>query len=87
METARAAATIEPWPPSRTQCTGASSHAPTRPSRPSPRSWPSGGPLRRGAQLMTEYGTAHLVVVDPTTSPPLGVLSTLDVARTLASES
>jgi CBS domain-containing protein len=41
-------------------------------------------PLRRGAQLMTEYGTAHLVVVDPSTSEPLGVLSTLDVARTLA---
>lgn len=44
-------------------------------------------PLLRGAQLMTEYGTAHLVVVDPSTSQPLGVLSTLDVARTLALES
>ena len=44
-------------------------------------------PLRRGAQLMTEYGTAHLVVVDPATSRPLGVLSTLDVARTLANGS
>jgi CBS domain-containing protein len=43
-------------------------------------------PLRRGAQLMAEYGTAHLVVVDPSSTQPLGVLSTLDVARTLANE-
>jgi CBS domain-containing protein len=37
--------------------------------------------LERAAQLMQEYGTAHLVVVDPETVQPLGVLSTLDVAR------
>ena len=37
--------------------------------------------LERAAQLMQEYGTAHLVVVDPETVQPIGVLSTLDVAR------
>jgi CBS domain-containing protein len=40
--------------------------------------------LQRAAQLMTEYGTAHLVVVDPPTPRPVGVLSTLDIARVLA---
>ena len=40
--------------------------------------------LERAAQLMREYGTAHLVVVDPRTDRPLGVLSTLDVAKALA---
>ena len=40
--------------------------------------------LQRAAQLMTEHGTAHLVVVDPGTLRPVGVLSTLDVARALA---
>lgn len=40
--------------------------------------------LRRAAQLMTEYGVAHLVVVEPDTGRPIGVLSTLDLARRLA---
>jgi CBS domain-containing protein len=40
--------------------------------------------LQRAAQLMTEHGTAHLVVVDTTTLRPVGVLSTLDVARALS---
>lgn len=40
--------------------------------------------LRRGAQLMTEYRTSHLVVVDPGSGRPVGVLSTLDVAREIA---
>jgi CBS-domain-containing membrane protein len=43
-------------------------------------------PLGRAAQLMTEYGTAHLVVVDPATTRPTGVISTLDVARALSRE-
>lgn len=38
--------------------------------------------LQRAAQLMTEHGTAHLVVVDPERRP-VGVLSTLDVATAL----
>ena len=40
--------------------------------------------LHRAAQLMTEYGVAHLVVVEPDTGRPVGVLSTLDLARELA---
>jgi CBS domain-containing protein len=40
--------------------------------------------LERAAQLMTEHGVAHLVVVDPVHDRPLGVLSTLDVAAALA---
>jgi CBS domain-containing protein len=41
-------------------------------------------PLRRAAQLMREYGIAHLVAVDPDSSMPLGVISTLDLARVIA---
>lgn len=40
--------------------------------------------LERAAQLMTEHGTAHLLVVDGPGSRPIGVLSTLDIASTLA---
>jgi len=40
--------------------------------------------LQEAAQLMTAYGIAHLVVVEPETGRPVGVLSTLDLARTLA---
>jgi CBS domain-containing protein len=40
--------------------------------------------LERAAQLMREYGTAHLVVVDPASDRPVGILSTLDVARAVA---
>jgi len=39
--------------------------------------------LTRAAQLMVEHSTGHLVVVDPTTGRPLGVISTLDVARVI----
>jgi CBS domain-containing protein len=41
-------------------------------------------PLVRAAQLMTEHATAHLLVVDPDSGRPVGVLSTLDIARGLA---
>ena len=37
--------------------------------------------LIRAAQLMVEHSTAHLVVMEPGTSIPVGVLSTLDLAR------
>jgi CBS domain-containing protein len=40
--------------------------------------------LDRAAQLMSEYGVSHLAVLDPGTRRPVGVLSTLDVARVLA---
>jgi CBS domain-containing protein len=38
--------------------------------------------IQRAAQLMTEHGTAHLVVVDKRRRP-LGIVSTLDVAAAL----
>lgn len=40
--------------------------------------------LDHAAQLMREYAISHLVVVDPDSDTPLGVLSTLDIARSLA---
>lgn len=43
-----------------------------------------GDTLLRAAQLMTEHATSHLVVVDPASGLPVGVLSTLDLARGLA---
>jgi CBS domain-containing protein len=36
--------------------------------------------LERAAQLMTEHGTSHLLVVDGGDLAPIGVLSTLDIA-------
>lgn len=38
-------------------------------------------PLAGAAELMAKTGAAHLVVVDPALDQPVGVLSTLDVAR------
>jgi CBS domain-containing protein len=38
-------------------------------------------PLRRAARLMTEHGVTHLVLVDPRSPRPAGVISTLDLAR------
>ena len=40
--------------------------------------------LEHAANLMTKYGVAHLVVVDPVERRPVGVLSTLDLAASLA---
>ena len=40
--------------------------------------------LDRAAQLMSEHEVTHLVVVDPKQTRPIGVLSTLDVARAVA---
>jgi CBS domain-containing protein len=40
--------------------------------------------LERAAQLLTEHAVGHLVVVEPRDGRPVGVLSTLDVARTAA---
>jgi CBS domain-containing protein len=40
--------------------------------------------LGRAAQLMTEHRVTHLVVVQPHSGHPVGVLSTLDVAGVLA---
>ena len=39
--------------------------------------------LARASQLMRENETSHLIVVDAVTEQPLGVISTLDVARVI----
>jgi len=41
-------------------------------------------PLRDAAQLMSEHGVSHLVVVDSSGGSPVGVLSTLDIATAYA---
>ena len=41
-------------------------------------------PLARAVQLMVEHEITHLVVVEQRSMRPIGVLSTLDVARALA---
>jgi CBS domain-containing protein len=40
--------------------------------------------LRHAAQLMAESGVSHLAVVEPTSGRPVGVVSTLDIARVVA---
>jgi len=40
--------------------------------------------LTRVVQLMSEYQTTHLVVVEPDTDRPVGVVSSLDIAAILA---
>jgi CBS domain-containing protein len=43
--------------------------------------------LVHAAQLMREYSTSHLVVIADDSSPlPIGVLSTLDIARAFAAQ-
>lgn len=42
-----------------------------------------GDSLRHAAELMAESGSSHLVVAEPGTERPLGVLSTLDIAAAL----
>lgn len=44
----------------------------------------TGDELARAAQLMVEHGISHLIVAEPHTARPIGVLSTLDIARALA---
>jgi len=43
-----------------------------------------GESLERAAQTMVEHQVSHLIVVDPQTRMPIGVLSTLDIAGALA---
>jgi CBS domain-containing protein len=40
--------------------------------------------LQQAAQVMTQHDVTHLVVVDGTGKRPVGVISTLDLARALA---
>jgi CBS domain-containing protein len=42
-------------------------------------------PLQRAAFLMIRHDVSHLVVVEPATQHPVGVISTLDLATVLAS--
>jgi len=43
-------------------------------------------PLEEAARLMSEHRASHLVVLDPESARPLGVVSTLDLACSLANE-
>jgi CBS domain-containing protein len=40
--------------------------------------------LEHAATLMVEHSLSHLSVVDPETRQPVGVLSTIDLARVVA---
>jgi CBS domain-containing protein len=44
----------------------------------------TGDGLADAAQLMTEHEVSHLIVIEPQSARPVGVLSTLDIARALA---
>jgi CBS domain-containing protein len=41
-------------------------------------------PLREAAELMVAHNVSHLVVVDPERQRPVGILSTLDIAGSIA---
>lgn len=41
-------------------------------------------PLAEAGSLMAMHGTAHLAVIDPESRRPIGVISTLDIARAVA---
>ena len=41
-------------------------------------------PLRQAAELMLARGVSHLLVVEPESQRPIGILSTLDIAGVLA---
>ena len=42
--------------------------------------------IGEAGSLMAQYGIAHLAVTDPDSNRPIGVISTLDIARTIAPE-
>ncbi|MGZ6300361.1 MAG: CBS domain-containing protein [Candidatus Limnocylindria bacterium] len=44
----------------------------------------AGESLDRAAQLMSEHGVAHLIVLDESNGRPVGILSTLDVATVVS---
>ena len=45
---------------------------------------PRDAPIQEAAELMAQHGIAHLAVTDPETRRPLGVVSSLDIARAIA---
>jgi CBS domain-containing protein len=42
--------------------------------------------LAEAGSLMAQYGIAHLAVTDPNSGRPIGVVSTLDIARAVAAQ-
>jgi CBS domain-containing protein len=40
--------------------------------------------IAEAGSLMAQYGIAHLAVTDPASQRPIGVISTLDIARAIA---
>ena len=45
---------------------------------------PADSPIAEAGGLMATYGVAHLAVTDPVSRRPIGVISTLDIARAVA---
>ncbi len=43
-------------------------------------------PISKAAALMAQQGIAHLAVLDPASRRPVGVISTLDIARAVAAD-
>jgi len=43
-------------------------------------------PIAQAGALMAQYGVAHLAVTDSASGRPVGVISTLDIARAVAAE-
>jgi CBS domain-containing protein len=43
-------------------------------------------PIAEAGSLMAQYGVAHLAVTDPSSRRPIGVISTLDIARAIAAD-
>lgn len=44
----------------------------------------SAEPVSRAARTMAEHGVSHLIVIDPSTGHPCGVISALDIAAAYA---
>ena len=47
---------------------------------------PVDSPIAEAGSLMAQYGVAHLAVTEPGSRHPIGVISTLDIARAVASD-
>jgi CBS domain-containing protein len=47
---------------------------------------PADSSIAEAGSLMAQHGIAHLAVTDPDTRRPIGVISTLDIARAVAAE-
>lgn len=47
---------------------------------------PADSSIGEAGSLMAQHGVAHLAVTDPDSRRPIGVISTLDIARAVAAE-